>query len=247
MKNHGAGFRGFPSTNWEQLDSLRSQGPAERRDTLDTVIAAYWKPLYYYLLRRGHDFEQAKDLVQGFLTEAIEKQLFSQGQRERGRFRSLLLASFDHYVSNSLRSERARKRSPDGNLVQLDDAAEASEPLFLKSCDSPEEVFHRAWISGMVLRVPRSLEREFARTGKEAHYAIFAQRVVNPVLDGAEAPPLNEIAEIYGLTAKEAANRLLTARRAYQRLLREEIALYLGSADEANAELDDILRFLAGR
>jgi RNA polymerase sigma-70 factor (ECF subfamily) len=246
MESRGAKSGSFPSTNWEQLDSLRSREPADRRATLGTVIAGYWKPLNYYLRRRGCDPEQAKDLVQGFLTDAIEKQLFARGRRERGRFRSFLLSSFNHYVLNARRSERANKRHPEGGLLLLDDAAEASEPLFLKTCESPEAVFHRAWISDLILRVLRNLERELTQAGRAVHYAIFAQRVVNPALDGVDAPSLMELSQSYHLTAKEAANRLLTARRAYQRLLRDEIALYLGSDEEVDEELDDILRFLAG-
>jgi len=41
---------------------------------------------------------------------------------------------------------------------------------------------------------------------------------------------------------KQVANALLTARRAYQRLLRDEIRLYARSEDEVSAEVRDIFR-----
>jgi hypothetical protein len=79
-------------------------------------------------------------------------------------------------------------------------------------------------------------------TGKQAHYALLRQRLVLPALEGAclprlrrrqaEPPPLRDLAARLGLSEKQAANHLLTARRAFQRLLEEEVRSYAGSEEE---------------
>ena len=45
------------------------------------------------------------------------------------------------------------------------------------------------------------------------------------MLEGTERPSLNKLTPKHGLTEKEATNQLITARRAYHRLVREEIRL----------------------
>jgi hypothetical protein len=49
-----------------------------------------------------------------------------------------------------------------------------------------------------------------------------------------------------GLTEEQAKNRVVTARRAFQRLLNEEIGLY-ASTEELAEEASDLLRILSER
>ncbi len=56
---------------------------------------------------------------------------------------------------------------------------------------------------------------------------------------------IRSLAMKYGLGEKEVANQLLTARRAYQRLLRNEIRLYASSEEEVASEIQDLWRFMA--
>jgi hypothetical protein len=49
------------------------------------------------------------------------------------------------------------------------------------------------------------------------------------------------------LAEKQAANHLLTAKRAYQRLLQQEIRLYVASEAEVSSEMRDLFRILSGR
>ena len=48
----------------------------------------------------------------------------------------------------------------------------------------------------------------------------------------------------HGITEKQAANCLLTAKRAYQRLLQEEIRLYASSEAEVASEILELFSIL---
>ena len=74
---------------------------------------------------------------------------------------------------------------------------------------------------------------------------MFRRYLVAPALDGVEAPHLRDLGAACGLTAKDAANRVLTVQRAFQRLLTDEIRLYAASDQEIAEELRDLKRFLA--
>ena len=48
----------FPATRWSLIVASRSAQAEERQRALDTLIAAYWKPVYKYIrLRWGRDNE----------------------------------------------------------------------------------------------------------------------------------------------------------------------------------------------
>jgi Hsp70 protein len=95
----------------------------------------------------------------------------------------------------------------------------------------------------LIRRVLRRLEEECRATGKQPHYELFRQRLVLPTLEGAEPPLLSELAQRLNMSEKQAANYLLTARRACQRILREEIRSFAGSEEEVAKEINDLFRF----
>ena len=117
----GGSRRGFPPTRWDVFEGLRqSREDPDKSDILDTLIRLYWKPVYCYIRRRGYPCAEAKDLTQGFFLQWLNKKSFLLPRRERGRFRTLLLASLDNYLRNQHRAGCAKKRTPAGGMVSLE-------------------------------------------------------------------------------------------------------------------------------
>lgn len=56
-----------------------------------------------------------------------------------------------------------------------------------------------------------------------------------------------ELSERFGLSEKEACNQLLTARRAYLRLLRDEIRTFAETEEEVAEEIADLFHALERR
>jgi hypothetical protein len=109
---------------------------------------------------------------------------------------------------------------------------------------TPEAIFQKTWASEVVRRVLKHLEIECGRTGKTVHFEIFFKRVIGPILDGCWEPSMADLGRKHGLTEKQAANHLLTAKRAYQRLLQEEIRLYASSESEVASEIRELFSIL---
>jgi len=235
----------FPATHWSQFVALRAGARADRASILNFLIQRYWKPVYCYVRRCGYGEEEAKDLVQDFFAFCLQRDFFDQADPARGRFRNFLLGSLQHFLANARRAAHAQKRRPEQGFVPLRDPATASS-TGVEPADrtTPEAVFHHAWVADLIQRVLRRLEQECQTTDKQAHYEILRQRLVLPSLEGAEPPPLRDLAQRFGLSEKQAANCLLTARRAYQRLLQEEIRRYATSEDEVAGEIRDLFHFL---
>jgi DNA-directed RNA polymerase specialized sigma24 family protein len=238
--------KGFPRTHWSRLDAVKGDASTERREALNFLAERYWKPVYCYLRGRGYDESASEDLVQEFFFTAFAKGLFAKADPARGRFRNFLLKSLQHFLANEWRDAHAKKRQPVEGFVSIHEMASETGPVVVpKDTKTPEDTFHQAWLSELVMRVLRTLEQEYLAGGKKIHIELLRQRVIAPILDGAEVPSLSDLAERYALSVKDVENRVITARRAYQRLLRDEIRVYASSDEEVAAEIQDLWRLLS--
>jgi RNA polymerase sigma-70 factor (ECF subfamily) len=108
-----------------------------------------------------------QDLAQGFFARSVEKNYLEAVGRQKGKFRSFLLAALNHFVSDEWDRARAEKRGGGQTFISLDDHT-AEERYRLEPADelSPEKIYERRWVLTLLDQVLRQLEAEFAATGK---------------------------------------------------------------------------------
>ena len=81
----------FFTTHWSLIDQVGSDDHQDQA-LIGLLINKYWKPVYCYLRRQGHNNEQAKDLTQGFFYQVVlGRDLFNKADETRGRFRTFRL------------------------------------------------------------------------------------------------------------------------------------------------------------
>ena len=120
----GGAAREFPRTRWTLVASSRESAEARRR-ALEELLAAYWKPLYAYARRKGLTIESAKDAVQAFLAELLERDFLASLDPARGSLRGYLKTSLANFLVNQHESAVAQKRGGGRAIVSLDvDVAE---------------------------------------------------------------------------------------------------------------------------
>jgi RNA polymerase sigma-70 factor (ECF subfamily) len=207
------------------------------RDALAELCEAYWYPLYAFVRRRGHDPESAEDLVQGFLATLLERESLAAVDRSKGRFRSFLVASCSHYLSNRQDHERALKRGRGHAIVPID-VATAEDRYRREPAHelTPERLFERRWATTLLDHVLGRLESEMAAADKSA---IFA--ALKPALLGsAERLSYARIAAELNCSegaARGAAHRL---RARYRTLLRGEVARTLDDPSAVDEEIREL-------
>jgi RNA polymerase sigma-70 factor (ECF subfamily) len=209
----------------------------EAREALETLCRAYWYPLYAFVRRQGVTPEDAQDLTQAFFERLIEKNFLADVQREKGRFRSFLLAALKHFLANEWDKARAQKRGGGAVHVPIDTAsAETRYGLEPAHLDTPERLFERRWAITLLDRVLERLRDEHVKAGKAE---LFEQ--LKPCLTAEKAAlGYAELGALVGLSegaVKVAVHRL---RQRYRELLRAEIAETVDSP----AEVEDELRHL---
>ncbi len=125
----GAAQGRFPSTHWSTIQQVADPGHPDAQQAMEDLLIRYWRPLYAHLRhpRWGFTVDQARDLIQEFLTTIMERPGYLGGaDRNRGRFRHYIKGALNHFVLDRLKAERALKRGGGRKKLQLDfDGAES--------------------------------------------------------------------------------------------------------------------------
>ena len=228
----GVGVVSFPTTRWSVV--LQAAGPEARRSALSELCAAYWAPVFDYIRRAVCDSEEARDLTQAFFTRLIEKHDLMPANRERARFRSFLLASVKHFLSNQWDHARAQKRGGGSIPLQLD-----SQPDGLRRDPAdtltPERVFERKWATMLVEGTLETLRREYEASGKPQRFDSLKH-----CLTGETSTTYSEMGVRLGMTEAAVRVAICRMRRRFGELLREEIAKTVAGPDG----IEDELRYL---
>ena len=229
--------RPFATTRWSLVAAAGRGASPESAQALALLCETYWYPLYAYVRRRGHDPHEAQDLTQEFFARLLERRNLRAADRQRGKFRTFLLASLQNFLSNEWRKEQAQKRGGGKLPVSLDFKAGESRYTLEPSHElTAERVFERRWALTLLDQAMTKLRDEFTASGKAELFEALQGSL------GGEAvlAPYAELALRLGTTEgalKTAAHRL---RRRCRELLRAEIAQTVARAEDIDAELREL-------
>ena len=226
--------RAFPTTRWTLIMAAARGSTAGGRPALAELCERYWAPLYAYARRGGHTVEEAQDLTQAFFTRFIEKDHVRAADPVRGRFRSFLLTSFKHFMSNERDRERAQKRGGGQLLLSLDfETAEASYRLEPAETLTPDALFERRWALELIDRVSGQLAAERARAGASETFEQLKDSLIGNRDEGKYA----ETARALGTTEGALRVTVHRLRRRFRALLRAEIAATVSEDSEIEGEI----------
>jgi DNA-directed RNA polymerase specialized sigma24 family protein len=229
----------FQTTSWSLVLAAASD-PNEARAALASLCESYWNPVYVFIRCSGYDADKSQDLTQEFFARLIEKNYLKGADRTRGRFRTFLLISVKHFLSNQSDRDRALKRGGGRAPVSFD-AIEAGRWYMPPAADdvTPETLFERRWAVSLLARVIGLLRKQYVEAGKEEQYTSLAM-FLNKDSDDQR---YEQVAKRMGVTAPALRMSVLRMRRRYRALLRAEIAETVTSPEEIDAEI----RFLMSR
>src|SRR5205823_3300153 len=147
--------------------AARDGDSPQARDALTALCATYWYPLYAFVRRQGNSADAAQDLTQEFFARLLEKDFLQVVDRDKGKFRSFLLAACKHFLANERDRARARKRGGDRAHVPIEiDSAEGRYRLEPADALTPEKLFARRWALTLLEEVLAQLQEEFVRADK---------------------------------------------------------------------------------
>ena len=171
-----------------------ASGQNQVQQALENLCRSYWYPIYAFVRRRGHDRATAEDLTQGFFLKLLDKQYLRDVDRERGRFRTFLLASLKHFLSNEREYANAKRRGGDTTTFSLD-FANAEQRYAREPVESwtPEAVFDREWALALLSRVLQRLSDHYATSNKSELFDALKPRL----LDNGDAGTISDLSLIH--------------------------------------------------
>jgi DNA-directed RNA polymerase specialized sigma24 family protein len=229
----------FPTTRWSLVICAGHAADDERRAALDALLRRYLPALRAHLLiARVAPPGQVDDLLQGFLADKVVGQdLIATVRRERGKFRTFVAVALDRYVIDQLRRQRSSLRHPAGAAVM---PLEDNDPV--DPSPSDHRAFNIAWAAEVVAEARRRMREECGTSGRDDVWAVFADRVVGPTLDGTAPTPYSDLARKLRLGSEaQAANLLVTGKRAFARAIRSVVEEYVGEDGMVDEEVSSLI------
>ena len=224
----------FETTRWSVIRAAASEQPLKARLALETLCTTYWYPLYSYIRRRGYSMEDAKDLTQEFFARFIEKEYLKDVDASKGKFRSFLLASVNHFLSNERDRANALKRGGGISVIPFDFVAAEERLVCVHGRElSPEKLYDRAWAMALLESVLTRLRNEYTESGKAALF----NRLKGTLTGEGGHLAYRELGVELGLSegaVKVAVHRL---RHRYRDFLLEEISQTLDEGESLEEEL----------
>jgi RNA polymerase sigma factor (sigma-70 family) len=231
----GARTGSFSSTHWSVV--ARAAGDPGAMAALETLCGKYWYPIYAFIRRRGSNHHQAEDLTQAFFTHVLAKEILAKADRNKGKFRTFLLAALTNFLANEWDKQQALKRGGGRQIVSLDETVAEGryrqEPV---AALTPEKLFERHWAFALLEQALSRLKQEHIEAGKAGLFSTLESG-----LTGAPAAGwLAQCASDLNMSENALRVALHRMRRRFGELVREEIVPTAGNA----ADVDDELRHL---
>jgi RNA polymerase sigma factor (sigma-70 family) len=244
VAKEGAGDpRAFATTRWSLiLSAAKSEsGEQKARDALEELCRTYWRPVFSFACRRGYSMEDAQDLTQDFFVKILERNWLEHADRNRGRFRTLLLTSLQNFLVNAAERAHTRKRGGGVEFVSWDDwMAETPSQLSISAhaLDSlpAEQFFDLRWATAVVEQALRRLREECE--GKDRLRLFYA--LSRHLTEERDEVSYANLSAALGVAETAVKKQLHTMRQRYRCLLRDEVAHTV----ENPADVEDEIRYL---
>ena len=232
----------FATTHWSVVLTAGRDASPHAEAALEKLCRAYWRPLYAYLRHRGYSFHDAQDLTQEFFARLLQQNSLGAVDRDKGKFRSFLLASLNHFLANEHDRNNAAKRGGGRWLLSLDD--DDARELYAHEPDpslSPERVYEKRWAITVLEHAFGRLRDESAAAGTSRLF----DELKTFLADGTDNGDYPALAAKLGMKANAVAVAVYRLRQRYREIVRGEVAHTVGSPVQIDEEVRHLLAALA--
>lgn len=238
----------FATTRWSVvLASAEAQtGCQQSEQALAELCRTYWRPVFAYICRRGHNVTDAQDLTQGFFLSILKGSLLQRADPGRGRFRTLLLHALKNFLIDGHDKQSAKKRGGDLEFISWDQLSDefpsalAANPHALEGC-AADQLFDIRWAATVVEQAQWRLGEECERSGRRRLFDSVRGWLSAERSDVSYA----KLSEQLGVPETAVKRLLHRLRQRYRELLRDEVAQTVSKPEEVDEELRYLCSALA--
>lgn len=231
----------FPATRWSIVAASQRDDDHRARAALGDLCTLYWFPVYAFIRSQGRSKQDAEDLTQSFFLRIIEKRVFDAADQIRGKFRSFLLSSLQHFLHNAHRHDMAACRAPQRAIAF--DAMAADERYLAEPHDerSPEHLFDRRYVTALLDAAMAELREEWTESGLATVFEALAAHLSG---DELEKTTRTDLASRLGISITAVKAHRQKLRCCWDAIITRRIGdtLHHPTEAEIKAERDALLR-----
>jgi RNA polymerase sigma factor (sigma-70 family) len=234
----------FKTTSWSAVAQVGDSNSENAKMALEYLCQLYWYPLYSFVRRKGISRTDAEDLTQSFFEFLLEQQGFNAADRQRGRFRTFLLAALTNFLNNHWRERAAKKRAIDRKTVSLQiDFAEGEQKYQFEPSHelSAEKVFERSWAITILQETFGELRQSYVGSSKARLFELLS-----PYLSGEDPPSYREMAAELAITEGALKVAMHRMRGRTKTILRRRVGETVESEDQIDDEIRELFQMFAG-
>jgi DNA-directed RNA polymerase specialized sigma24 family protein len=231
----------FRTTAWSVVVGAQQADDAARERCLSVLCRNYWKPIYYYMRRRGLSHEDALDLTQEYFATFLEKNFVAAADRERGRFRTFVLVTVNRFLSKQL-AKRERREARRNIMLPAEEGEEELVVPELTHGETAEDDFNRRWALSLIESALKRMREECGGGRKFLYYDTFRMYLESTSTD--RAASYRDMAKTLGVSETDVTNFLHRGRNIFQKLLREEICQSVTRESEIDEEIEALKEYL---
>ena len=231
----------FATTRWTLVQQAGDSAHPDAAAALEYLCRSYWPPVYVFFRRKGLSEPAAADLTQEFFARVLEKGSFNHARRERGTFRTFLLACAKHFLANDWDRRNAQKRGGGVQVIPIDHRKVEERYQVEPHHDvTPERLFERQWAWSVVQQALDRLETGAREAGRERMYAECRDVLLGDRADVS----YREIAARLSLSEGALRVQVHRLRRRLRELVLDEIQQTGAEDTDPHQELRNLLTLL---
>lgn len=231
----------FPTTRWTRVAHAGDPSHPRVQAAFAELFQLYWEPIYGYLRRWGLNPHDAEDALQGFFAYAYEHRTFGKAEREKGRFRTFVLACLNNFLRDEYKRNTAAKRG--GGVFHLDiNGLEAEAHYAADLADvslSPEKLFERKLALEVLNGALAELASEAAEDGKSEIFAAL-RKYLGGDDDGEETEGYRAISVRLNIPVGTLKSHTHNFRKRLRELLRGRVDHLVANEDDVKSELQTL-------
>jgi DNA-directed RNA polymerase specialized sigma24 family protein len=235
--------RQFPPTSWSVIRAAQNQGSAEQLEAMNRCIAAYWRPVFYFLRAKGYPLHRAEDLTQEFFLQFFHRDWIRRADQERGRFRTFLLTILTRFLADQSTARAPRQISFETQLVTISALVGDTERTFEPPDNrTPEELFMHQWAVAVIANVRRHVESWCSLRGRPDWHLMFCETY----FPAAGSPRITQqaLADRLHVSRDQVRYGLEEVHRQFIEFLRAEVADQVGPDGDLDTEIRDLQTLL---
>jgi DNA-directed RNA polymerase specialized sigma24 family protein len=236
MKRHFIQQGRFATTQWHMVKQATEAPDLERMEALNDLLRRYVPAMVEYIKRRFHfSVNEAEDLVQQFVADRVLlKNVLAKATQERGKFRTFLMVSIQHFTFDMLRREKSLKRRPLNGFVSMDDI---DANVFVEDSEREQSIFDEGFARQLIAEAVHRTHSKCVDKGKLEIWEILHARVLAPHLEGIPPEGYDSLVDDLGLSHPvEAQNKLATGKRIFRRCFRQVVEEFSDSVEDFDEE-----------